>query len=86
MTGPAAAPRVPGRGALQAEETRLQLLRAVGLQGLTAGGDCQVLTGQPLMLAAPVSMWPVYRRDHVLSVSAVTVKSYQPFCPATALK
>lgn len=31
-------------------------------------------------------MCPVYRRDHVESESAVTVKSYQPFWYATALK
>jgi len=30
------------------------------------------------MLGRPFSRWPVYRRDHDVSVLTVIVKSYQP--------
>ena len=33
---------------------------------------------QPVMLASPVSRWPVNRCDQASSQSAVTVTSYQP--------
>jgi hypothetical protein len=38
------------------------------------------------MLAAPVSRWPVKRRDQVESTLTVMVKSYQPLWSATASK
>lgn len=41
---------------------------------------------QPLTLAAPVSMCPLYLRDQEASPPAFTVKSYQPSASATALK
>ncbi len=41
---------------------------------------------QPVLLAAPLSRWPVKRRDQAESTFTVTVKSYQPSLFATTSK
>jgi hypothetical protein len=53
---------------------------------LRPAGVPSAATGQPVTVVAPVSMWPVKRRDQDESVLTVMVKSYQPLQYATWLK
>lgn len=45
--------------------------------------SARTVVPQPVTLAAPVSIWPVKRRDQDESPLTVTVKSYQPLAYAT---